>query len=180
MLQIKALSVAACQHTGPVGVSLALQAKVIKYSLGLRQGGRNLVKSIRPTRSALYAGEAQRDAEPLTLLPLDGASIHSSSWGQSQQDLTLVVFHTSTDHQSGAFHRVNHLTNPRFADPKESGQLTGRVTIAMTQKAKDLHVGYAQGPTDTVPNGANFQHFFDGPGKHQQALEQPIYRVDRT
>jgi len=178
--QIEALRIAAGQHTSLVGVCLALKTKLLAHVIAPRQGGRDFVKRISPLRSVRFAHEAQRHAESVTLLPLNGASLQSSSWGQFQQDLTLVAFHASTDHQSRAFHRVNHLAHSRFADSQESSQLTGRVTIAMTQKAKDLYAGYAHVPTDAIPNGAGFQHFFDGPGKHQQALEQPINRVEGT
>ena len=180
MPQIGALRIAAVQNACGVGVCLALKTKLLAHAIASRQGACDFVERIRPAGGARLSHKAKGHAEPVPLLPLDSASFLSSSLGQFQPDLTLVAFHPSTDHQSGVFHRVNHLTNPRFADPKETSQLTGRMTIVMTQQAKDLHVRYAHGPTDACPNGANFQHFFDGPGKHQQAFQQSIHRLDRT
>jgi len=75
VLQIKALRIAAGQHTRPVGVRLALKAKVIKHSLSLRQRGRDLVKRLSPPRGVRPACDAEGDAEPMTLLPLDRASV---------------------------------------------------------------------------------------------------------
>src|SRR3990172_919337 len=111
-----ALRITAGQNASGVGVRAALETKLLAQVIGLRQGARDLVERIRPVGDIRLSRNAKGHAEPVTLLPLNRASVQSSSVRELQQDLALVMLRASADHQPGVLHRVDHLTDPGFAD----------------------------------------------------------------